>query len=162
MRDWSLWDDEVAISVMDLCQTALGIHPNAFYSGVVFVKGSDGESRRRASTIAGEVAIALKEELHHLVSTEQYRIPGFTVQKLVGSDHDADKTKPAFNAELKATVLRRTSSVEGHVIAYDVGPSRPGRWCRRCSVLGHRAGYSQASSGTQPFPTGPPDTCGSR
>ena len=68
MRDWSLWDDEVAISTMDLCQTALGIHPDAFYSGVVFVKESDGESRRRASTIAGEVAIALKEELRHLVS----------------------------------------------------------------------------------------------
>ena len=106
MRDWSLWDDEVAIAVMDLCQTALGRHPNTFYSGVVFVKGSDGESRRRASTIAGEVAIALKDELHHLVSTEQYRIPGFTIQKLNGIDPDADKTKPVFNAELKVTAVR--------------------------------------------------------
>ena len=90
---------------MDLCQTAVGFHPDTFYSGEVFVKGSDGESRHRASTITGEVAIALKEELHHLVSTEQYRIPGFTIQKLVGIDLDADKTKPVFNAELKANAL---------------------------------------------------------
>ena len=123
-----MWDEEVAISVMDLCQTAQGIHPNAFYSGVVFVKGSDGESRRRASTITGEVAIARKQELHHLVSTKQYGIPSVSVQKLVGIDLDADKTKPVFNAELKASALRRTASVEEHMDSYDISPSRPGRW----------------------------------
>ena len=128
MRDWCLWDDEVAISVTDLCQTAVGFHPDAFYSGVAFVKGSDGESRRRASTITGEVAIALKEELHHLDSTEQYRIPGCSIQKLAGIDIDNDKTKPVFNAELKASALRRTASVGEHTISYDISPSRPGRW----------------------------------
>ena len=130
MPDWSLWDDEVAISVMDLCQTALGIHPNAFYSGVVIIKGSDGEPRRRASTITGEVAIPLTQELHHLVSTKQYGIPSVSDQKLVGIDLDADKTRPVFNAGLKASVLRRTASVEDYMDSYDISPSRPGRWAK--------------------------------
>ena len=102
MRDWSLWDDEVAISVMDLFQSGLALNPSCFYTGVALVKGTDGESRRRASTIANEVSISVKEELHHLVSTDQYHIDGFKVQKLNVGDA-ADKSKPIFNAALKAS-----------------------------------------------------------
>lgn len=104
VRDWSLWDDEVAIAVMELYQSCQALNPCCFYSGVVLVKGTDGESRRRASTIANEVSISVKEELHHLVSTEQYQISGFQIQKLNTGDSAAEKGKPIFNAALKASM----------------------------------------------------------
>lgn len=94
---------------MDLYQTGLAIHPNTFYTGVVLVKGTDGESRRRANTIASEVGVAVNEELHHLVSSEQYRIPGFVVQRVSGQSggsSDPGVAKPTFQAELKVCAVR--------------------------------------------------------
>ena len=78
LRDWSLWDDEVACATMNAYISVEGNMPNLFYAGTCFMRGSDGDTmKKRATTLGGQVDLSIKEELHHLIEEELYKLPGF-------------------------------------------------------------------------------------
>ncbi len=120
LRDWSLWDDEPACAVMNMYMNNMSGVPNLFYAGTCLAKGDAA----RATTIASQVDTSVKEELFHLIETEAFKIPSFTIPKVVTFDSNAMEGRPKFDSELTVTALRadntlpvRQSVVDKHMVA---------------------------------------------
>ena len=115
IREWSLWDDEVAQSVMEF-QMSPGVQalPDLYYAGVV-----KDDAVKRASTIANEVRTSLEQDLDSNLENKRYKVPGFFPQSPAEIMAAMRTTaKPAFEVQLNVTFLRVDNTLAMKDIVY--------------------------------------------
>ena len=114
IRDWSLWDDEVAHAVMEHHMSpGVPFFPELFYAGVV------KDDTKRSTTIASEVRASIEQELDHNLEHKKYKVPGFTPQSpadIIASM--SANAKPAFQGTLNVTFLRADNTLAMKEIAH--------------------------------------------